>query len=301
MDNGEDWQKPNVFGRAALESLGELLPQLRDGAWRGLVLTGKPFVFAAGADLTEFPEMTTPELARAAAKAGHDAFAAIRDLPYPDARRDQRRRARRRPRDRAPLRLPHARPLGAPHRLPRGLPRDHPRLGRHPARAAPRRRRRGGRADRHQPAEAEPAPARGAGGRSSGSPTSCSTTSSSSTTRSSGSSRAIEEQRAPRAAADLSDAAEVCAKARYAVDDAVHGVALAPYRALDLIAGSGGLDDRGGLRRRGGCARRSSARPAGAGRRSTRSTSSSGASRRASASPRRSHGGSRRSASSERA
>ena len=37
---------------------------------------------------------------------------------------------------------------------------------------------------------------------------------------------------------DLSDAAEVCAKARYAVDDAVHGVALAPYRALELIAGS---------------------------------------------------------------
>ena len=83
MDNGEDWQKPNVFGRAALESLGELVPRLRDGSWSGLVLTGKPFVFAAGADLTEFPAMSTPELARAAAKAGHDAFGAIRDLPFP--------------------------------------------------------------------------------------------------------------------------------------------------------------------------------------------------------------------------
>ena len=50
--------------------------------------------------------------------------------------------------------------------------------------------------------------------------------------------RAVEEERAPRAAADLSDAAEICAKARYAVDDAVHGVALAPYRALELIAGT---------------------------------------------------------------
>src|SRR5213079_250610 len=67
MDNGEDWQKPNVFGRVALESLGELLPRLRDGRWSGLVLTGKPFVFAAGADLTGFPKMSTPELARAAA------------------------------------------------------------------------------------------------------------------------------------------------------------------------------------------------------------------------------------------
>ena len=55
----------------------------QEGDWRGLVLTGKPFVFAVGADLTEFPQMSTPELARAAAKAGHDAFAAIRDLPYP--------------------------------------------------------------------------------------------------------------------------------------------------------------------------------------------------------------------------
>ena len=50
--------------------------------------------------------------------------------------------------------------------------------------------------------------------------------------------RAIEERRRPALDADLTDAAEVCAKARYAVDDAVHGTALAPYRALDLIAGS---------------------------------------------------------------
>ena len=48
------------------------------------MLTGKPFVFAAGADLTEFPKLTDPELARAPqAKAGHDAFAAIRALPFP--------------------------------------------------------------------------------------------------------------------------------------------------------------------------------------------------------------------------
>ena len=52
--------------------------------------------------------------------------------------------------------------------------------------------------------------------------------------------RAIEEERAPRAAADLSDAQEICARARYSVDDVVHGVALAPYRALELIAGAAG-------------------------------------------------------------
>ena len=48
----------------------------------------------------------------------------------------------------------------------------------------------------------------------------------------------IADGGAPRSAADLSDAAEVCRRARFAVDDAVHGAALAPYRALDLIAGA---------------------------------------------------------------
>jgi len=239
MDNGEDWQKPNVFGRVALESLGELVPRLRDGSWSGLVLTGKPFVFAVGADLTEFPAMATPELARAAAKAGHDAFGAIRELPFPTLAAingaalgggleialhcDFRTLAR------------SVRHIGFPEVFlgiipgwggtqlaPRVIgaaaavelivanPLKQNRLL-HAARAAEL-----GLVDEllddveflDDSIE-------------------CLV-------------RAIEEERAPRSAADLSDAAEVCARARYAVDDAVHGVALAPYRALDLIAGSAG-------------------------------------------------------------
>ena len=38
--------------------------------------------------------------------------------------------------------------------------------------------------------------------------------------------------------ADLSDVAEVCRRARSQVDDTVHGAAPAPYRALDLIEGA---------------------------------------------------------------
>jgi 3-hydroxyacyl-CoA dehydrogenase len=41
-----------------------------------------------------------------------------------------------------------------------------------------------------------------------------------------------------RPAADLSDAAEVCRKARSRLDGQVHGAAPAPYRALDLIEGA---------------------------------------------------------------
>ena len=82
MDNGEDWQKPNTFGEAALRSLQELLDQVEQGDWAGLVLTGKPFVFAVGADIDEFGAIT-PERARAGGEAGHELFGRIRALPFP--------------------------------------------------------------------------------------------------------------------------------------------------------------------------------------------------------------------------
>ncbi len=82
IDNGADWQKPNTFGREALDSLAGVLDGLRTRDWRGMVLTGKPLVFAAGADITQFPGIT-PELARLGGRAGHDLFARIRGLPFP--------------------------------------------------------------------------------------------------------------------------------------------------------------------------------------------------------------------------
>jgi len=81
MDNGEDWQKPNTFGEQALRSLEEVLGQLRTRDWRGLLLTGKPFVFAVGADIDEFGDIT-PERARLGGEAGHELFGRIRDLPF---------------------------------------------------------------------------------------------------------------------------------------------------------------------------------------------------------------------------
>ena len=81
MDNGEDWQKPNTFGEAALRSLEGVLDQLRSRDWRGMLLTGKPFVFAVGADIGEFGEITA-ERARLGGQAGHELFGRIRDLPF---------------------------------------------------------------------------------------------------------------------------------------------------------------------------------------------------------------------------
>jgi 3-hydroxyacyl-CoA dehydrogenase/enoyl-CoA hydratase/carnithine racemase len=82
MDNGADHTRPNTFGRGALESLQALLPVLEADEWRGLVLTGKPFVFAAGADMTQFPGIT-PEVAREGGAAGHALFGRLRALPFP--------------------------------------------------------------------------------------------------------------------------------------------------------------------------------------------------------------------------
>ena len=81
MDNGEDWQKPTTFGEEALRSLEEVLGRLRTRDWRGLLLTGKPFVFAVGADIDGFGEIT-PERARQGGEAGHELFGRLRDLPF---------------------------------------------------------------------------------------------------------------------------------------------------------------------------------------------------------------------------
>ncbi len=82
IDNGADWRKPNTFGREALTSLRDVLVELHSGDWRGLLLTGKPLVFAAGADIDEFPGMTAVR-AREAGRAGHELFGALRALPFP--------------------------------------------------------------------------------------------------------------------------------------------------------------------------------------------------------------------------
>ena len=82
IDNGADWRKPSTFGPEALASLSDVLDRLAEPEWRGLVLTGKPLVFAAGADITRFPGIT-PELARQGGKAGHELFGRLRELPFP--------------------------------------------------------------------------------------------------------------------------------------------------------------------------------------------------------------------------
>jgi 3-hydroxyacyl-CoA dehydrogenase/enoyl-CoA hydratase/carnithine racemase len=82
IDNGEDWTKPTFFGERALESLERVLVELERGDFTAAVITGKPFFFAAGADITEFPGITR-ERAIEGARAGHELFSRLRTCPFP--------------------------------------------------------------------------------------------------------------------------------------------------------------------------------------------------------------------------
>jgi 3-hydroxyacyl-CoA dehydrogenase/enoyl-CoA hydratase/carnithine racemase len=83
MDDGSRAGRPNILGRGALESLARLLPELEEGSFSALIITGKPASFSGGADLDEFPRIETREQAIDASRAGHDLFSRIRRLPYP--------------------------------------------------------------------------------------------------------------------------------------------------------------------------------------------------------------------------
>ena len=84
MDNGQDYRRPNTFNEAALHSLSETLDGIaEEKEVRGLLLTGKPYIFAAGADLTEVPFITTFEQGHQVGRLGHMVMKRILDLPLP--------------------------------------------------------------------------------------------------------------------------------------------------------------------------------------------------------------------------
>jgi 3-hydroxyacyl-CoA dehydrogenase/enoyl-CoA hydratase/carnithine racemase len=82
IDNGADHTRPTFFGREALDSLARVLDALEGGEWAGLVVTGKPYVFSAGADVKEFAAASA-ELGREGSRRGHQLFGRIRALPFP--------------------------------------------------------------------------------------------------------------------------------------------------------------------------------------------------------------------------
>jgi 3-hydroxyacyl-CoA dehydrogenase/enoyl-CoA hydratase/carnithine racemase len=80
LDNGHDHTRPNTFGPRGLAELDAALDQVlaRDDI-AAIGITGKPFVLAAGADITGMPRITTREQARAIARYGHEVFGKLGD------------------------------------------------------------------------------------------------------------------------------------------------------------------------------------------------------------------------------
>ncbi|MUL43501.1 3-hydroxyacyl-CoA dehydrogenase [Streptomonospora sp. PA3] len=84
LDNGHDHTKPNTFGPAGLLSLDDAIEAARARTdIAAVAITGKPFIFAVGADLSGVPQVQTREQALAVAKLGHDVFRKLGELDVP--------------------------------------------------------------------------------------------------------------------------------------------------------------------------------------------------------------------------
>jgi len=87
LDNGFDHTRPNTFGPQTIAGLEHTVARLEERAEAGEIqavgVTGKPFIFAVGADLKAVAQATSREQAIEVARAGHAAFGAIMDLPVP--------------------------------------------------------------------------------------------------------------------------------------------------------------------------------------------------------------------------
>lgn len=84
LDNGHDHTKPNTFGPNGLAELDAAIDTIagRDDI-AAVGVTGKPFIFAVGADLKGVPLIQRRADAAAIGKLGHDVFRRLGELGVP--------------------------------------------------------------------------------------------------------------------------------------------------------------------------------------------------------------------------
>lgn len=83
LDNGHDHTRPNTFGPAGLASLDEAITEALAGDPAFIAVTGKPYVFAVGADLTGVPLIRHREQALELGRLGHRVFNRLREATVP--------------------------------------------------------------------------------------------------------------------------------------------------------------------------------------------------------------------------
>jgi 3-hydroxyacyl-CoA dehydrogenase/enoyl-CoA hydratase/carnithine racemase len=83
IDNGKDHTRPTTFGPAGLANLDRALDRAFAAEPAAIAVTGKPFVFAAGADLSGIGLLPDRETAHAIGALGHRVFRRLRDSAIP--------------------------------------------------------------------------------------------------------------------------------------------------------------------------------------------------------------------------
>ncbi|HZA30449.1 MAG TPA: 3-hydroxyacyl-CoA dehydrogenase NAD-binding domain-containing protein [Propionibacteriaceae bacterium] len=84
LDNGHDHTRPTTLGPRGLSSLNEALDAATSRTdVAAIAITGKPFMLAAGADLSAFAKITERDQALAIARIGHAVFDKLNRSPVP--------------------------------------------------------------------------------------------------------------------------------------------------------------------------------------------------------------------------
>ena len=83
LDNGLDYNRPNTFGAASLASLAAAIDEAQKTEAVAIAVTGKPFIFAAGADLSAMPFLTDKSQAIAIGDLGHEVFLKLYESKKP--------------------------------------------------------------------------------------------------------------------------------------------------------------------------------------------------------------------------
>ncbi|OLB77527.1 MAG: 3-hydroxyacyl-CoA dehydrogenase [Actinobacteria bacterium 13_2_20CM_2_71_6] len=83
LDNGYDHTKPNSFGPGGLASLDAALDEAFAADPAFVAITGKPYVFCVGADITGMPLIQDREQGLAIGRLGHRVYRRLRDASVP--------------------------------------------------------------------------------------------------------------------------------------------------------------------------------------------------------------------------
>ena len=83
LDNGQDHNRPNTFGPASLISLKAAIADAISRTPEAIAITGKPFIFAAGADLSALSFIENRDQSLAIGKLGHDVFRMLDECAIP--------------------------------------------------------------------------------------------------------------------------------------------------------------------------------------------------------------------------